>query len=616
MLHTIDDDFSQDVNLQNQKPNAESVLSSKNQNLLGIWYCDEDVTDDVFDKVRQHLYKTFIYAQIFTNQLGFNKYLAHSIIVENVFVIITGEDARNLYHIVRKRPQCRGVYEYQTILDTVSSSSAYIDIEKLFEKINDDIQHYTNIQESPSCETNEEERCHRLAMPLSLSVFNSNGSENSFRYWSKVSLEFYRFQMLTRILTKIQFDHSLSLDEMIRECRLHYCGNKNEISKIDNLKEKYSPALAIWYYTCDMCLFRMVGRAFRSQDFENIFKFRRYIIDLHGELVKEATACTPQQTKLYRGKQLSRLVLQQLKDNEGALISINGFLSTTKNQNLAIHFACADTHRHGYESVIFEVAINEPIISCPNADISALSQFGDGESEILFSFGSVWRIDSVIHSTNNSLWTVKLTFCNKLDSDLAKKFHELSDNNAFLELGMVLYELAQHSKAKEFYYRILQEKNLTNDIRSTLHYRIASINIEDHEYYQALQNLQEAEKLTPSMMTTTTSKSGPSQLLYTNSTIPSCRHILNNMGVAYYKINKCRTALEYFEKALAIEGSDSLSKAMVEDNIGMLYFSEGKYQLALEHLRNACKLAQDNSYLPKFKKHFDTVKEHVAETCT
>jgi hypothetical protein len=115
---------------------------------------------------------------------------------------------------------------------------------------------------------------------------------------------------------------------MIRECRLCYCGNSTVGEKIDLLNKDYQTNLAIWYYTCDMFLFR-------SEDFEHIFKFRRYIIDLHCELAKMCDNCAPSRITLYRGKKLLPIVLQQLEDNIGALVSINGFLSTTKNEELA-----------------------------------------------------------------------------------------------------------------------------------------------------------------------------------------------------------------------------------------------------------------------------------------
>jgi hypothetical protein len=61
------------------------------------------------------------------------------------------------------------------------------------------------------------------------------------------SLSFFLFQALTRILTQMKCDRDRSFAEMIAQCRLYY-----------------------FYDTVTV-----------SEDFEHIFKFRRYIIDRH-----------------------------------------------------------------------------------------------------------------------------------------------------------------------------------------------------------------------------------------------------------------------------------------------------------------------------------------------
>jgi tetratricopeptide (TPR) repeat protein len=268
--------------------------------------------------------------------------------------------------------------------------------------------------------------------------------------------------------------------------------------------------------------------------------------------------CAPSGITLYRGKKLSPIVLQQLKDNKGALVSMNGFLSTTRNKNIATKiYAGVDENLDNYQSVLFEFSIDDPIVSGPNADISSRSQFS--EEEVLFSFGSVWRIDSV-ERIDNSLWLVKLQSCNELDSNLNQLFSQFPDNNPFIILGTVLRELAQHTKAKNFCHRMLTEPMVTDEIRGTLYFRIADINLEQRDYTSALENLRKAENLIP--LAVMELESTPSQPLYAHSIVPSHIRIFNNMGLAYFGLSDYDSASEYFTKALDINGSDSIDKAI------------------------------------------------------
>jgi tetratricopeptide (TPR) repeat protein len=190
-------------------------------------------------------------------------------------------------------------------------------------------------------------------------------------------------------------------------------------------------------------------------------------------------------------------------------------------------------------------------------------------------------------------------------------FSQFPDNNPFIILGTVLRELAQHTKAKNFYHRMLTEPMVTDEIRGTLYFRIADINLEQREYTSALENLRQAENLIP--LAVMESESTPSQPLYAHSIVPSHIQIYNNMGLAYFGLSDYDSASQYFTKALNIEESDPIDKATVHDNIGMLLYSDGKYKLALQHLEEAVKLAQDHYRVTKFRQHYDNVEKHVPQ---
>jgi tetratricopeptide (TPR) repeat protein len=356
--------------------------------------------------------------------------------------------------------------------------------------------------------------------------------------------------------------------------------------------------------------FRSVGQVFRSEDIERIFKFRRFIIDLHRKLHDIAPNHKPKEKTLYRGKKLRSIVLQQLEDNIGALMSINGFLSTTKNRAMAIHwFAGAGANRDDCKSVLFKLSIDETMITRPFADISSISQFQQ-EEEVLFTIGSVWQIDDVSLDTNdNSLWIVKLKSCKELNSKLAQFLERLPSDNTFLALGDVLRELGQHTKAKNFYNKMLNESNLKDEVRGTLHYKIAMINIAHNGHYEALINLHHAEKLISSVKTNT--EPSLSKPLNDHPASTLRLRILYHKGLLYEKTDDYKNALSCFTEALLVEETNPVERAMVHNSLGLLLSNESNYIDALRHLKEAVELAQNRSCMAKFKQDYDAVQRHV-----
>ena len=387
------------------------------------------------------------------------------------------------------------MYQFQLISSLINHSTISDNINKLFTKISKDIESYLNKQQLSSTIKPLPKSCRESIILPPWSVWNSKITENSFRYWKKESPEFFLFQTLTRILTHMKCDHDQSLVEMFTECRLYYIDNPTEVKKIDDVKNSYNATNAIWHYTTDTFLFRLVGRAFRSEDFEHIFKFRRYIIDLHWELDKliKEQEILQETIRLYRGKKLCTTILQQLRDNAGALISMNGFLSTTHNRQTALEvFAGAGQSINDRESVLFEFCIDEAI-SETYARISWLSQYPE-EEEVLFTIGSIWRINSV-KKENDQYWIVTLSSCSDVYFKMIQFFEEVTDDSTFLMLGDVLRELGQHTKAEKFYYKMLDEPIIKDEIRAILYYNIAMINIEQNKDSEALRNLHEARKI-------------------------------------------------------------------------------------------------------------------------
>ncbi|CAF0842742.1 unnamed protein product [Adineta steineri] len=358
------------------------------------------------------------------------------------------------------------------------------------------------------------------------------------------------------------------------------------VQEIDKLKQEYDSTAPIKLYTKSSSFFRIINKAFRFEDVEKIFDFQPFIFHMHQQLntlrTEQRRAIHSPENILRRGKILSKNVLQQLEDNKNKLISMHGFLSTTKSNDVANIFADTGTNKQDYTSVVFEMHIDETIdTKRPYADISNVSTIPD-EQEVLFFMGFVWRIEAVDEGSNNE-WRVKLQLSNDMDSDLTRRFDELNDECTFFKLGKILYELGEYKNAISFYERMLNSTTelLTEKTRANIHLHIAISAFEDGSHSQALEHLQKAERLIPESV-----PSNEVRPFLAEDTSPSLMCILMNKGLVYQKQRNPRLAEKSFNEALEKHGSDK-DKALVYYNIGVFQFGQGKYENARNHFDDA-----------------------------
>jgi hypothetical protein len=72
--------------------------------------------------------------------------------------------------------------------------------------------------------------------------------------------------------------------DLLDECRLIYRGNTAQTRFIDEFEEKYEPSKAIWWYTRDTFLYRLINMALRTENMVIIWKFRFIIQDMYQQL--------------------------------------------------------------------------------------------------------------------------------------------------------------------------------------------------------------------------------------------------------------------------------------------------------------------------------------------
>jgi tetratricopeptide (TPR) repeat protein len=205
-------------------------------------------------------------------------------------------------------------------------------------------------------------------------------------------------------------DNEEAKREMLGLFREQYCENSKRQSRIDEFADEAlgkNEERAIWWYTENSFLFKS----------SHIYSCR-YIIKLiccqlkklHKKYIRNYRKINSNNLntlRLYRGQQLESSHIDLLKNNINNLISLNGFVSTTLDKDVAIQFV--RNYREGLKPVLIVIDVDMTSDQgVPFADISEQSKFPE-EREILFSIGAVFRIKSIKYDRFDQCYKVYLS---------------------------------------------------------------------------------------------------------------------------------------------------------------------------------------------------------------
>jgi hypothetical protein len=330
---------------------------------------------------------------------------------------------------------------------------------------------------------------------------------------------------------------------------------------------------------------------------KEIFTFRVYISDLHKQLVQYDQQDEKNELKssirmVYRGKPLSGSVLQQLIDNVGGLISMNGFLSTTVVDKVASHYHGDDqvaNVRVGYRPVLFVFTINTTIKQ-PYTFIGNCSAKPD-EAEVLFSLGTIWRIKSVKIDRDPCL--VELTSYDESDLQSIEILKKNTEEGCDLSsIGDILLKLGEDDQAEWFYGKMLKQTSLDVETKGSLYHKIGMIRFEKNDYPIALEKLLTAANLLPSSTNNLGEiiASRPRCLCDDQSPFIT---MYTNTGIMYEKDGQFKEAINCYKQAVKIKNESNLGLAIAHNHLGLLYFRRREYKAAREHHEKATKLVDE-----------------------
>ena len=401
---------------------------------------------------------------------------------------------------------------------------------------------------------------------------------------SKQSAEFLWFQLFRHVILRLP-QNQQAKQQMISICRDYYRGNTKELELIDQFQREYRADEAIRWYSKNSFVYRSVNKALRAEDVEQLYTFRFFIGDLSNSLAREHEKILSAKERvltLYRGAKLDREEFDKLKQNQGRLISTNGYLSTSRLRSPALAFANKPTKRADTIPVLFEIRCDIKKIgkSVVLADIATFSQY-PGEQEVLFDLSTVFLLESI--KEDQGVQLIRMNASNDGEA-ITKDYLELirvdSQERSFgIIFGRLMCDLGEYDKSQKYFEQLLKEPE-GEDI-AWIEFNIGRALYlkgewrEARKYYDRAYN--RMENVQPAR-------------------IKETAYVLNNIGIILDSQERYAKALEYHQRALVMKknyySSDHVDIAISLHNIGFCFYNQKKYVEALHYYQQALEIEQ------------------------
>ncbi|CAF2957651.1 unnamed protein product [Rotaria sp. Silwood2] len=384
--------------------------------------------------------------------------------------------------------------------------------------------------------------------------------------------KFIWFQLFIEVLIRMKDDNlRKSIEDIIFVCDRNYRNNSVEEKILQQLEEAYTSVNAVWWYTGETFIYRILNRALNRQDFEVLLVFRFLIRDLYQQLANEQQKFDVPVVTVYRGQIMIIEELESLKTNETKFISFNKLLSTSLNRRVAISHAKIYNKDIRKTSVLFEIEANTRLHGAkPFANVTHLSQF-EMEQEVLFMAGSVFKILDISKNENEKLSIIKLVLSGTEDNNLRDMFEiikqEIPEETNISTVGDIFFQMGKYDQAKRYYKRLVKLLPETHPDISVCYINMGTVANETGDAKTAYSLFTKALELE-------LSKSSLNQLRL-------CA-IFNCLGTS---TNDYNAAIDYHNQALDIHlkifGYYDSDTAGIYINLGNDYLKKNDYDSAL-----------------------------------
>ena len=406
--------------------------------------------------------------------------------------------------------------------------------------------------------------------------------------------EFVHSQIFIDVLLRIKPTQE-DKNELISRCNKTYKGNEKELAVVTEFSKKYLSERALWWYTRESFIYRMLNKALRVQNTDVLFLFRFLIVDLEEQLKKYRC---PTLVKVYRGQVMSKEEVDMLKNSINKFISINSFLSTSSDRGIALEFLNEDQSADDLRKVLFEIDADPAVTTKPFADITKISYY-QGESEVLMMIGSIFRIVNV-REDDRKVVIIEMTLCSEDDNELKNIFEHMKNEHGggeknLLSFGNVLADMGKFDEAEKYYLRLLHYLSPTDPDIARCYHGLGNVTDEKGDYDSSLEWHEKSFELRMKSLKADHPHLAPSHI---------------SIGCAHFNKGDYQKALLSYNKAYDIIkkafGDSHPDIAMCLNNIGCVYERQKDYSNALKCHKEALEIRKE--YLPEH--HADISQSH------
>jgi hypothetical protein len=217
---------------------------------------------------------------------------------------------------------------------------------------------------------------------------------------NSISETFGLLQCINDVTRRVGYPFPDTSEKFVLAWREHCSGNNTMLRKVATFEREYTAEKALWWYTNEYFIYDTVNKALRTLNFSTLQLFTFFIRDIHIQLSHLYQSSTRKGIiHLYRGQGMSRIEMNYLKTKIDEIVSINSFLSTSIDRDIALGFALASIDGRSdmdeLNAVLFEIEADPSLaIHTPFANISGQSMHPD-EEEYLFHLNSLFRVIAI-----------------------------------------------------------------------------------------------------------------------------------------------------------------------------------------------------------------------------
>jgi len=589
--------------------NSKSLqISNENLETFSIFWLDAKVNANEDNRRTQLKLREIInHLKTFDDQNQCHQKILSLSPQDRLVLIVSGRCGRQLVPQIHHLRQVSSIYVYcmdkkaneQWAKDFIKIKSVIVELKDLIHVIKQDQQSRVKIEE-----------------PLSINIFQ-NSTNKKDQSTTGLNGNFVHSLLLIDVLIRMKSIES-DKQQLIKLCKNEYQANNAELILVCEFEKDYRSDKALWWYTRDSFLYRMLNKALRIQNIDLLFLFRFVIRDIYQQL-KLYQQQSP--IRVFRGQVMSIDELNTLRRSINNFISINSFFSTSINRHKALGFLNSTEITSDLFRVLFVIdADPRSIKSKPFADIRSLSYYPD-ECEVLFMIGSIFRLIKIEEMKNEEIVMTHLELCGDDEHDLKELFdhmkNKLGGGNEEVNLrsfGHVLREMGKYDLAEKIYHRLLAELPLNDRSLGDLYYDLGVVTRDKAAYDSSLEWFQKSLVIHEQKGSSNYQNIGnlyncigivykdkreleralenynKAIELFRNANDedhPNMANFYNSIANAYKDQKEYTEALDFYKKSLAIHKQHLPSNhpdiACSHNNIGGVYYHLNKYDLSMEH---------------------------------